>query len=100
MTRVSRLFDRILMSRDLRILAVMVAGIAVFGVVDGSMWRGLLPPLWHTGRRFCSDSHWCSDGGDSRGASSFFSFRFGPFWDGEALSLSRRCFYSRTRSGW
>src|SRR5215471_10697800 len=44
MTRVSRLFDRILMSRDLRILAVMVAGIAVFGVVDGSMWRGLLTP--------------------------------------------------------
>jgi PAS domain S-box-containing protein len=35
---------RILHSTDLRILSVMVFGIAVFGVVDGSLWRGLLTP--------------------------------------------------------
>jgi PAS domain S-box-containing protein len=36
--------ERVLHSTDLRILSVMVAGIAVFGVVDGSLWRGLLTP--------------------------------------------------------
>ena len=36
--------ERVLQSPDLRILSVMVAGIAVFGVVDGSLWRGLLTP--------------------------------------------------------
>jgi PAS domain S-box-containing protein len=35
---------RVLQSPDLRILSVMVAGIAVFGVLDGSLWRGLLSP--------------------------------------------------------
>jgi PAS domain S-box-containing protein len=35
---------RILESPDLRILSVMVVGIAAFGVVDGSLWRGLLTP--------------------------------------------------------
>jgi PAS domain S-box-containing protein len=44
MTRDPGLLDRILMSPDLRILAVMVAGIAIFGIVDGSMWRTLLTP--------------------------------------------------------
>src|SRR5215472_14355452 len=29
---------------DLRILAVMVLGVALFGVVDGSFWRALLTP--------------------------------------------------------
>jgi PAS domain S-box-containing protein len=33
-----------LQSPDLRILSVMIAGTAVFGVVDGSLWRGLLTP--------------------------------------------------------
>ena len=36
--------ERVLRSTDLRILRVMVAGVAVFGVVDGSLWRGLLTP--------------------------------------------------------
>ena len=36
--------ERVLQSPDLRIVSVMVAGIAVFGVVDGSLWRGLLTP--------------------------------------------------------
>jgi len=31
-------------SRNVRILAVTIAGAAVFGVVDGSMWRSLLTP--------------------------------------------------------
>jgi len=31
-------------SRDVRILAVIVASAALFGVVDGSMWRSLLTP--------------------------------------------------------
>jgi PAS domain S-box-containing protein len=33
-----------LRASDLRILIVMIAGAAIFGVVDGSMWRGLLTP--------------------------------------------------------
>ncbi len=44
MARLSMRIERILQSPDLRILSVMVAGIAVFGVVDGSLWRGLLAP--------------------------------------------------------
>ncbi len=35
---------RVVKSRDLRILSVIVAGAAVFGVVDGSLWRGLITP--------------------------------------------------------
>jgi len=31
-------------SRNVRILEVTIAGAAVFGVVDGSMWRSLLTP--------------------------------------------------------
>ncbi len=34
----------ILQSSDIRILALMVGGIAVFGVVDGSLWSSLLTP--------------------------------------------------------
>jgi PAS domain S-box-containing protein len=44
MARPSKHIERVLQSRDLRILGVMLAGIAVFGVVDGSLWRGLLTP--------------------------------------------------------
>jgi PAS domain S-box-containing protein len=44
MVRLSTHIERVLKSPDLRILSVMVAGIAVFGVVDGSLWRGLLTP--------------------------------------------------------
>ena len=44
MARLSMHIERVLQSPDLRILSVMVAGIAVFGVVDGSLWRGLLTP--------------------------------------------------------
>jgi PAS domain S-box-containing protein len=44
MTRASGQLEHALKSPDLRILTVMVAGIAVFGVVDGSMWRTLLTP--------------------------------------------------------
>jgi len=33
-----------LRAADLRILIAMIVGAAVFGVVDGSMWRGLLTP--------------------------------------------------------
>ena len=44
MARLSMRIERVLQSPDLRILSVMVAGIAVFGVVDGSLWRGLLTP--------------------------------------------------------
>jgi signal transduction histidine kinase len=44
MARPSIRIERVLRSRDLRILSVMVAGIAVFGVIDGSLWRGLLTP--------------------------------------------------------
>jgi PAS domain S-box-containing protein len=36
--------QRVLQSPDLRILGVMAAGIAVFGVVDGTLWRALLTP--------------------------------------------------------
>ena len=35
---------RILDSPDLRILSAMAIGIAVFGIVDGSLWRALLTP--------------------------------------------------------
>ena len=34
--------DRALQSPDLRMLSVMVAGVAIFGAVDGSFWRPLL----------------------------------------------------------
>jgi signal transduction histidine kinase len=44
MARLPRHIERVLQSPDLRILSVMVAGIAVFGIVDGSLWRGLLTP--------------------------------------------------------
>jgi PAS domain S-box-containing protein len=44
MARQSMHLERVLQSTDLRILSVMVVGIAVFGVVDGSLWRGLLTP--------------------------------------------------------
>lgn len=44
MTRVSGQFGRISLSCDLRILSVMIAGIAIFGVVDGSFWKALLTP--------------------------------------------------------
>jgi len=44
MARLSMRIGRAFQSPDLRILSVMVAGIAVFGVVDGSLWRGLLAP--------------------------------------------------------
>jgi PAS domain S-box-containing protein len=44
MARLSIRIERVLQSPDLRILSVMVAGIAVFGVVDGTLWRGLLTP--------------------------------------------------------
>ena len=44
MARLSMGIERVLQSPDLRILSAMVAGIAVFGVVDGSLWRGLLTP--------------------------------------------------------
>ncbi len=44
MARVLRPIARVLHSPDLRILSVMVAGVAVFGVVDGSLWRGLVSP--------------------------------------------------------
>jgi PAS domain S-box-containing protein len=44
MARLSMHIERVLHSTYLRILSAMVAGIAVFGVVDGSLWRGLLTP--------------------------------------------------------
>jgi PAS domain S-box-containing protein len=44
MARRSAYIERVLQSRDLRILGVMMAGIAVFGVVDGSLWRVLQTP--------------------------------------------------------
>jgi PAS domain S-box-containing protein len=44
MASVSAQMSRILRSPDLRILGVMTAGVAVFGVVDGSLWRTLLAP--------------------------------------------------------
>ena len=44
MARLSRHIERVLQSPDLRILGVMAAGIAVFGVVDGSRWQALLTP--------------------------------------------------------
>src|SRR3954447_17426853 len=44
MTSVPRHVRRVLSSPDLRILAVMVAGVAVCGVLDGSLWRTLLTP--------------------------------------------------------
>src|SRR5262245_53037983 len=37
-------WGRSLRSRDLRILIIMAAGVGVFGVVDGSLWRTLLSP--------------------------------------------------------
>jgi hypothetical protein len=36
--------ERVWRSPDLRVVSVMVAGIAVFGVVDGSRWKVLLTP--------------------------------------------------------
>jgi PAS domain S-box-containing protein len=44
MPRLSMRIERLLESPDLRILSVMAAGIAVFGVVDGSLWRELATP--------------------------------------------------------
>jgi PAS domain S-box-containing protein len=44
LTQVTRNVDRVVQSIDLRILAVMVFCAAVFGVVDGSLWRTLLTP--------------------------------------------------------
>src|SRR4051794_38907336 len=44
MIRVPKHVKRILRSPDLRMLAVMVVGIAVLGVLDGSRWRSLLTP--------------------------------------------------------
>src|SRR5215475_6701441 len=44
MARAAGHFWQILRSPDLRILAIMVAGVAVFGVVDGSLWTSLLSP--------------------------------------------------------
>src|SRR6516165_1404431 len=43
-TPLSRHVQRVLKSSDLRILSVMLAGIGVFGIVDGSCWRALLTP--------------------------------------------------------
>ena len=40
----SRNLSRLLKSTDLRILAVMVACVGAFGVVDRSLWRSLLTP--------------------------------------------------------
>ena len=40
----SSVWGRILRSPDLRILAIMAAGVGVFGMVDGSLWRTLLSP--------------------------------------------------------
>ena len=34
----------VLRSPDLRILTIMLAGISVFGILDGSLWRYLLAP--------------------------------------------------------
>ena len=44
MTSVPSYARRVLSSPDLRILAVMVVGVAVCGVLDGSLWRTLLTP--------------------------------------------------------
>ena len=44
MARLSMHIERVWRSPDLRVVSVMVAGIAVFGVVDGSLWKGLLTP--------------------------------------------------------
>src|SRR3954451_10165018 len=44
MTNVPSHVRRVLSSPDLRILAVMTAGIALCGVLDGSRWRALLTP--------------------------------------------------------
>jgi PAS domain S-box-containing protein len=44
MTSVPSHARRVLSSPDLRILAVMLAGVAVCGVLDGSLWRTLLTP--------------------------------------------------------
>jgi PAS domain S-box-containing protein len=40
----AKVWERILRSPDLRILALMVAGIGVFGVVDGSWWKSAATP--------------------------------------------------------
>jgi PAS domain S-box-containing protein len=40
----AKVWARILRSPDVRILAIMLAGIAVFGVVDGSLWKSLATP--------------------------------------------------------
>jgi hypothetical protein len=44
MARVSGCLRWIADSPDLRILGLMLGGIVVFGVVDGSLWRSLLSP--------------------------------------------------------
>ncbi len=44
MPRPTTHIKRVLQSPDLRILSTMVAAAAVFGVVDGSLWRGLVTP--------------------------------------------------------
>jgi PAS domain S-box-containing protein len=43
-TRVAKQVGRVLQSPDLRILTLMVTGLAIFGIVDGSRWRGLMAP--------------------------------------------------------
>jgi PAS domain S-box-containing protein len=40
----SKQAEHVLQSPDVRILSVMIAGIALFGIADGSLWRALLTP--------------------------------------------------------
>src|SRR5215469_10480452 len=44
MARLLRRVERLFKLPDLRILGVMLAGVAVSGIVDGSLWRSLLTP--------------------------------------------------------
>jgi PAS domain S-box-containing protein len=44
MTRTALDRGPLLRAADLRILLAMIVGVAIFGVVDGSFWKGLLPP--------------------------------------------------------
>jgi len=43
-TALAARFNRVLRSPDLRVLTVMLAGVAAFGIVDGSFWKTLLTP--------------------------------------------------------